>query len=328
MEANKTLALSLTQNTPLIAIAWSATAVAGLSYRRAPGNTTQDYKINIQSSVREETNQKHAIISICNDCFLKLEITTIFCLPRCLVGELCQQQTMCKMCQMTGKRLIYLRVTQTTSLWCLFFSNSLPFSRWRNSHATLQISLIQSSVPWCHPRPSSDFHSACTQKCVFFSALSRFMRLLSGSRPYAFINVASAWQPHARAELRQQDDWWDMCRQTRWRNSMTSMYQVADFCEHTVWKFYTFIMKKLKDVTVKESKKKKKELQQFCDTCICEDMQHSITHSAEMNTIHRQTSGRVVSGVCVSVPHWGHRVGPSFLSPPLARLLLISDPHQ
>lgn len=121
MEANKTLALSLTQNTPLIATAWSATAVAGLSYRRAPGNSTQDYKINIQWCVREETNQKNAIISIRNDCSLKLEITTIFCLPRCLVGELCQQQTRCKMCQMTGKRLIYLRVTQTTSLWCLFF---------------------------------------------------------------------------------------------------------------------------------------------------------------------------------------------------------------
>lgn len=121
MEANKTLALSLTQNTPLIATAWSATAVVGLSYRRAPGNSPQDYKINIQWCVREETNQKNAIISILNDCFLKLKITTIFSLPQCLVGELCQQQTRCKMCQMTGKRLIYLHVTQTTSLWCLFF---------------------------------------------------------------------------------------------------------------------------------------------------------------------------------------------------------------
>lgn len=51
MEANKTLALSLTQNTPLIATAWSATAVGGLSYR-APENSTQHYKINIQWYIR------------------------------------------------------------------------------------------------------------------------------------------------------------------------------------------------------------------------------------------------------------------------------------
>ncbi len=197
MEANKTLALSLTQNTPLIATAWSATAVGGLSYSRAPKNST--HKINIQWYMRggkksEECNYFYTLVlqAYC----LKLKFATILYVLRCCVGELCQQQNRCKKSQMTGKCDHFpdavMQVVLQAAIFCIYYFEAAMLCEQIHCNVHVEEIHMYYKGHWC----IKVRHSlvlicpvvslcACKKRVVSLHTVvtrfSGFMRLLSGS---------------------------------------------------------------------------------------------------------------------------------------------------
>lgn len=117
MVANKTLALPLTQNTPLIATALSATTVAGLSYSDTAGNSSQPYKINIQWYIKRRTSKEQHYFYIF--LYFYTRFIKTFYLVWCHISKLSTSELDAKMHQMTGKRVRCFCVTQTTSLMVL-----------------------------------------------------------------------------------------------------------------------------------------------------------------------------------------------------------------